>query len=403
MTEKEKNSRSIVFLTIAFLMLAGGFWLVRHMIPVADEELHYKQILEIVSGRNFFPNRCPYLPGYHWTMALLSMLVHNVYGMTMRMLTTFLSFLTVASFFFLAKKIDPDSAIKKSFLFVLFPFFFPFFPLIYTDIYSMLFIFLALSFALEGRFWISGVISLLGLLVRQNNIVWLVFIAGVAYFEHCDPALRWKNMKAWIPKFFFFFLAAALIIVFGIINKGLVLGDKTHHVFSLTCGNLFFLLFLFFFLFLPYNVANFPKIVDFLKKNKLMWLVLFEVFWVYFLFFKADHPYNRMGRFLRNWLLWEILQSPLKKSLYFLPIAYSIVSLCVTPLVRRSFYLLYPFTVLFLIPLPLIEIRYCFVPFALFLLFKAPDSERITIFTLATYVVPIAVIIYSMKMEMFFP
>jgi len=110
-----------------------------------------------------------------------------------------------------------------------------------------------------------------------------------------------------------------------------------------------------------------------------------------------------MGRFFRNLFLWEILRTPVSKSLYFLPIAYSILSLCVTPLKSRSFYLLYPFTILFLIPLPLIEIRYEFIPLALFLLFKEPDSERITVFTLATYVVPSAIIIYSMTAEMFFP
>jgi len=135
----------------------------------------------------------------------------------------------------------------------------------------------------------------------------------------------------------------------------------------------------------------------------MMWLVLAEVFLLYFFFFKADHPYNHMGRFFRNWLLWKMLESPLSKCLHFLPIGYAILSLCVTPLSRRSFYLLYPFTLLFLAPLPVIEIRYCFVPFALFILFKGPDSERITLFSLASYLVPIAVIIYSMKMEMFFP
>jgi len=110
-----------------------------------------------------------------------------------------------------------------------------------------------------------------------------------------------------------------------------------------------------------------------------------------------------MGRFFRNWLLWDMLRSPFNKCLYFLPMAYSILSLCVTPLVRKSFYLLYPFAVLFLIPLSLIDIRYGFIPLALFLIFKKPDSERITLFTLATYVVPIAILIYSMKTALFFP
>jgi alpha-1,2-glucosyltransferase len=404
MAEKSNDRlKAVLFLAVAFLMLACGFWIVRDMAPIADENLHYQQIMGILDGSNYFPSRCPYLPGYHWTMACLCMLVRSVQGTTLRFLATFLSFLSVISFFSLAKKIDPDTAVRKSFLFLLFPLFFPFFPLIYTDIYSMTFVFLALIFALNGRLWLSGIVGILGLLVRQNNIIWFLFVAMVAYFENCPSRDRWKDAKRWIPKFSFFFLAVILTAAFVIWNKGFVLGDKTHHALSLTCGNLFFLLFLFFFLFLPFNLSNFPKIMRFLKAHKLMWLVLAEVFLFYFLFFRADHPYNQMGRFFRNWLLWDMLRSPLNKCLYFLPIACSILSLCVTPLMRRSFYLLYPFTVLFLIPLPLIEIRYGFIPLALFLLFKGPDSKRVTIFTLATYVVPIAILIYSMKTAAFFP
>ena len=86
----------------------------------------------------------------------------------------------------------------------------------------------------------------------------------------------------------------------------------------------------------------------------------------------------------------------------FLPIGYSILSLCVTPLARRSFYLLYPFTLLYFVPNAVIEIRYGFIPYALFLLFKEKDSERNVLFTLAIYAVAIGSVLYLMQDQMFF-
>jgi alpha-1,2-glucosyltransferase len=398
-----KNRKNVFFLLAACTVLLCGFYFVQENPPIADEYCHYKQINGILEGRDLFPKLCPYLPGYHWTMAVLSMLVQSHRGFTMRLLATFLSFLCILSFFSLTKKIDEKSAIPRSLLFLIFPLFFPFFSLVYTDIYSMMFVLLALSFALDQRLWLSGIVGILGLLVRQNNIVWLAMIALMAYAENYYPQYQWKDVKRWISKFIFFFLAAALIVFFVIWNKGFVLGDRSHHILALSSGNLFFMLFLFFFLFAPYNLSNFPKIVDFLKTHKLMGLVLAEVFLVYLFFFKADHIFNHFGRFLHNLILVAMHRTWLSQCLSFLPIAYSIVSLCVTPLKRKSFYLLYPFTVIFLTLDAVIDVRYLFVPLALFLAFKEDDSERITLFTLATYLVPTMFIMALLAEGAYFP
>lgn len=398
-----KNSGVVLFFGMVLVLLAGGFFLIRDRPLIADEYCHYLQISNILQGKDLFPKLCPYLPGYHWTMAGLVWTVRHGQIPAMRFLATFLSFLCILSFFFMARKIDRESAVQKSLLFLLFPLFYPFFSLIYTDLYAMMFVFLSLLLALHRRLWLAGIAGILGLLVRQNHIVWLILIACLVYMEDHDPQHGWKNIRWWFSRFFFFFLALLLCGVFVIWNKGLALGDKTHHFLTISCGNLFFLLFLFFFLFLPRNIANFPKIVRFLKSHKLMWLILAEVFLLYFFFFKADHFYNRLGRFLHNLILIAMTESSFQKCLFFIPIAYSLVSLCVTPLKRKSFYLLYPFTILFLLPNAVIEIRYLFVPLALFLAFKEADSERIAGFTLATYLVPIACIMFLLVQGTFFP
>lgn len=400
--EIQERSKIILLFAAVLVLFAGGFLFLKNAPLIADEPVHYGQIRDILEGRNLLPRVCPYLPGYHWTMAGLSLLLHNSHGPTMRFAATILSFFGFITFFLLAKKIDKNSAAQKSLLFVLSPIFFPLFSLLYTDIYAMAFVFWALYFALDRRLWLSGAAGILSILVRQNNIVWLVMIALMAYFDHDYPQYRWKDIKPWIAKYAIYFLAVVLMILFVIVNKGFVFGDRTNHVFSLSCGNLFFLLFFFFFLFLPFHLSNAPKILAFLKQHRLMGVVIAEVFLVYLFFFKANHPYNSMARHMHNWVLWAMAGPFPTRCLYFLPIAYSILSLCVTPLRQKSFYLLYPFTFLFLLPNAVIEIRYGFIPYALFLLFKEKDTERTVLFTLAIYLVAIACVLFLMQDQMFF-
>jgi alpha-1,2-glucosyltransferase len=88
--------------------------------------------------------------------------------------------------------------------------------------------------------------------------------------------------------------------------------------------------------------------------------------------------------------------------LFFLPIAFSIMSLSVTTLRNKSYYLLYPFTVLFLVPSWLIEQRYYIVPFSLFILFKNEKSRLVEYSTIAMYIVTSALLFYGIQKGLFF-
>jgi alpha-1,2-glucosyltransferase len=100
--------------------------------------------------------------------------------------------------------------------------------------------------------------------------------------------------------------------------------------------------------------------------------------------FKNDHPYNNIATyyFIRNFILVAFTKSNALKALFFLPMLYTFLSLIVTPLSRKSWYLFYAITILFLLPSWLIEQRYYIIPFALFMLFRkdqSPFFERITV------------------------
>ncbi|MFH0801251.1 MAG: hypothetical protein V2A78_02555, partial [bacterium] len=150
--------------------------------------------------------------------------------------------------------------------------------------------------------------------------------------------------------------------------------------------------------FLPLNICNFGKIVRFAKNNKWVALVtLLSVFLVYLFVFKNDHPYNfyptnaKPGDmlFLRNSILRYSLDSTslFVKSIFFIPIGYSILSLIVTGLHKQIYYLIYPLTILFLSISWLIEPRYYLVPFTMFLLCKEEESEKTEYFTIAWFFV----------------
>ena len=62
-------------------------------------------------------------------------------------------------------------------------------------------------------------------------------------------------------------------------------------------------------------------------------------------------------------------------------VAWTVLSLAVTPLVRPQYLLLYPFTVLFLVPSWLVEQRYTLIPFTLFLLMRRPASAPVELAT----------------------
>jgi len=94
-----------------------------------------------------------------------------------------------------------------------------------------------------------------------------------------------------------------------------------------------------------------------------------------------DHPHNteRADFFLRNAILVYFSSTALRKLLFFLPVALACLCVASVPM-KRPWWLLFPFTMLFLLPEWLVEQRYYLVPLSLFLLAReqsSPWSERL--------------------------
>lgn len=377
----------VFFVVIAFFL---AFLFIRDKNLFVDEEVHYLQIQRFINGDYYIYDIITVIPGYHFFYALLGK-VFSVYSISgIRLANAVIGMISVFVFLLLAMKIHGGKeGIAKGFQYAFFPILFPFFFLIYTDVLSLLLIFLMLYFILLKKYNIAGIFGILSFFVRQNNILWMAFVLGLVYVEKAGMKVELKNFLRVIKDCWSFILGFFMAIIFFIWNKGFVLGDKLMHEGGIYFGNVFFALFLFFFLFLPMNLGNFNKIKEFSRRNKWSWVVVLFIFLVYLWLFDVTHPYNFRGSdyFLRNVILQYFISGIVFKSLLFLPIAYSILSLCVVRFKRKEFYLLYIFAILSLLPLWLIEQRYYLIPFSLFILFKKEEKGWVEKLSILFYVV----------------
>lgn len=343
---------------------------------MVDEKPHYAQVSIYSGGRTYVNPDLTMIPGYHVLVASIAALLgfYNFEGI--RAISFFFSICLIGLFYLFVRKNNHANTKLLQLTFVPATFIFMF--LIYTDVMSMMFVLLAFYLATTKRYVSSGLTGILSMLIRQNNIIWVGFIFLYIFF------LEYKTMriKEFLNHNWSYLLAFSLFILFVMINKGLSRGDFDKYPLSFHLGNIFYLLFLFFFIFLPLNIANFKKILVLLRKSW-VWIGITGIFIVYILLYTNNHPYNIQwgDLFIRNAILIFFSKNIFLKIIYFVPITYSILSLCTIRLQNRAQYLIYPFAIVYLGTLWLIDTRYLMIPLALFILFKKEASrstERLT-------------------------
>jgi len=182
---------------ITAFLLGSFFFVLSFSSLYADEEVHYDQIARFARGDLSLNAALTTLPGYH---ALLG-LIGYVTGVTSIPFMRFLSFLiglaTIGVFWLITRELYRDAGFLRVLQFTFFPILFPFFFLLYTDVLSLLFILLAFFCILHERPTLAAVMSLAGVLVRQTNIVWLLFF--FAFLIHAFMAFPligalWRRM-----------------------------------------------------------------------------------------------------------------------------------------------------------------------------------------------------------------
>jgi len=371
------------FILPILIIIAFFFILIKDKPLMADENQYYP-IIEKVTNLDFDKNilsKTSALPGYSFVIGFLrfSFNITDVAGT--RLITTIFSLLSIIIFYLIAKEFDIKNAKIKTLQFLFLPILFIYLFLIYTDVFSLFLILLSFYFLVKENYFLSGSIAFLSLPVRQNNIIWIIFFCIYIFL---DKKKYNRNIFPYLPSFF-------AIIIFVFLNRGGTIGivNQWAQPFAIHLQNVYFALFLFFFLFLPLNLLNSSKIIHLLKTNYKIFILLAIFSLVYFFTFRIDHPWNQilLDYFLRNKILDFSNKSFFNKTVFFLPIIYSFLSLLVIKMKEKNFYSVYFFIFLSLSSLWLIEPRYYFPAFAFFILFKKEQSKTVEYLTIFIFII----------------
>ena len=361
---------SLLFIPV---LLGASFLIARTMELRVDEENHLSQIQNYVAG-NFITNSTA-SGGFHFAAAIFAWLTGYSGKDSIRLFALLVSGATILTFRTLVKSFEPQASTVRTLQFVLFPLLFPFWFLIYTDVLALLLLLLAILAVTRDRFHLTGVTMVLSMAVRQTYVVWLAMLAVWTAVVNFGGSLR-QLVRLGMS----FGIAATLFLLFVLVNGGVAVGDRDAHPdMELHTENLLFMLVCFFLLFLPLIVSKLPQIAR-LRPALLTGVVLACVA-LFFGTFQVDHPYNvtTQETFVRNAILQAMTSSTLARMATSLAIALAALSLFVIRLRQPVHYLIYPFAALSVMPVWLIEQRYYFPAFALFMLFResaSPGVER---------------------------
>lgn len=404
MTNQNKERFVLAFIVFSTITLA--IFLFRNAAFFVDEYSHFITIKDItyfkITSETF--SRNAQLPGYYLIVAGLSLLLRISSLPGTRFLSTCLSVPSVFIFYLIAKKIDRRQAFFKTLQFFFFPLLSVFFVLLYNDIFSLFLILLSFYFLIKNNYSVSALIGLLSVLVRQNNIIWLGYFCAYIFWEKYKLKLTRQNLLIFFKDIWLFILTFLFLVGFILWNKGPAMAEPEMNPTAFHSENVFFILFLFFFLFLPANIDHLPKIIKLIKQRSYLLLGIVGVFGLYFFTFKLQNWYNNPGfdYFLHNVLANYAVENIKQKIIFFIPVAYSILSLAVTKFQKRAYYLLYPFTVLFLSLLWMVEQRYDLIPFTFFMLFRKQKSALIEHTTIVLFIMVTAWIFWVTLRRTFF-
>lgn len=371
-----------------------------------DETLHFKEIVRY-AGFDFRQN--PYLlmlPGYHLTVGMAAFLLRVRTVAMLRLISLVFNIFAVIIFWLIAVFIDRKSALVKTVQFAFLPVLFPYLTLLYTDGFSVLTVLAALFFTLKKKPIPAGLIASFSVIVRQNNIFILVFLNLLLYRLY----YRGKVTKKKIRGHFFRSLSYSLgFIILGILAffypQSLTRNSpETSSRFTLSLlGNIYFLLFLVTFLFLPAIISKRKKIIKFIFREYRRVLAAGLPAAILVWTFIPDHPYNRADWFLHNRIIIFLTAGFTGKALFAAGVILGGIYLFSVKPVRKEHAFFYPFAFLYLLPYWLVEWRYYIIPLTFFILFRKKESGGAEYATAIIYILISFFLLGGIIRGLFFP
>jgi alpha-1,2-glucosyltransferase len=374
--------------------------------PMVDEHFHHGQILDIVDG-DF--ERVPELTtplGYHRSVAALARLTNAESVTALRALSALLGLSCVFLVWLYLRGQAAPLPLLRSLQVLFCPLLWPFYFLLYTDMSSLGLVLIAVNLFSAGLLWQTALVGLLMLAWRQNNIVWSALF-WIAHFQSRwptgEPLARWRQ----------FFRRSALLatpmlafVGFVWLNEGIALGDHAMHQIgrALHLSQIWFCLLVFWIVLLPLHLACLGEIVAWLRARWWRLGLMLALPALVMVSFEVTHPYNlALPNFhLRNGLLHWLVQDWRALLIGAAAMAWSVLTLIVTPLKQPLGRWLYPVAALALLPVELIEQRYYIVPIVLFLLLRQPGNPRLEQALLLWFIILSAILSAAIASTRFF-
>lgn len=383
----------------AVLVATGGFL-------VGDEWVHWNQIARFVSGDyHVYTQWLTNVPGYHWLATFVLWLLGQDSLAAGRLITAAMYAACVILFHRIRLRLHPEDALRATAQFLFLPILFVYGFLVYTDVPALMFLLAAFLATLRGQHVVSSVMLLASMGMRQNNVLWVVFVAVwtsaplLKTIWH-DPDFRSLRWAAWrksildvLALVWPYLFAFACFLVYWYINGSISYSNaqstRAHPDFRPDTGNLFWLGAIFMLLMPVHAVTGLLRQV---RSRKYMgWVLvtglLLFVFGVFALSFKVQHPYNvHDWGFIRNRILIDVNQGGTSWWLFGSIASLGICGLVLQPWVERFGWLWIPFAFLFVSASWLIETRYVIMPLVMCLIFRKSMAAWIESLMLAAWV-----------------
>ena len=349
---------------------------------VLDESQVYAQVQLFLEGRpellkwpgQAYP-AAAMLPGFQAVLAVVAAATGGDSPSMLRLYCCAFSWLYALVVYKLSRLfVTTETAVLRSAQAYLLPIAFPFHFLMYTDIFSLLVILSAFWAAVRDYRHLAGLLMIFSLAVRQTNVVFVAFLWAFMYAETYGFRFEVHQLIAHARRWW---LLGAALLVFGAflaVHGRVGLDDPTQQPMTISVGNLAISLALAGLLLLPMHVANVPEILRMARHRWRVTVLIAGLVLITALLYSPSHRWNELEGLLRNELLERLTGSAAGRLLFAITMAGTALSIAVTPLVRPGAVLIYPYWLLQLAPVLLVEPRYYLSSYVLFLLMRRQSS-----------------------------
>lgn len=347
----------------------------------SDEMFHVPQIQSFCAGHFELDDAITMLPGYHALSAVFARLIHDCSRPALRGFNVLCGLLVTWTAFQITRALRSRYPLTRASAVYFLPLLYPYQFIAFTDASALWLALLAVLLMIKGKFSASGLVACASVLVRQTNIVVLVFMLWVAALER-DTQQPWAaQLRVFVRRTWSTLLGCVAFAIFILVNHGVALGDRGYHRAGVHVGNVYFCLFLLTFTSLPVGLATLWQRRSVLTSNVFIASLMLATV-VYMTSFDVTHHYNSILTFLRNVLLHWAVRDPLTRTLFFIPALLGLAITCLTRFSRPAFWVWLPISLLTLLPEGLIEQRYALLPIALLTVLRkdaSPAAEGLAV------------------------